>query len=162
MPKRADRSFLPSPRSVRRSKLSNFRASRRAVEVSLRHAKPSTLTSHDIARTLAQYIVTMPPKKAKAAAKARAAARTSTDSNSTAAPATVVTSRGKEYDTTAAATRARRATAQTSTTPVNAIAQSKFTRRSASLPSYSLLTRDYRDQGHSYTYKEARQTCSRH
>ncbi|GAB7332319.1 hypothetical protein MBLNU13_g04149t1 [Cladosporium sp. NU13] len=62
----------------------------------------------------------MPPKKAKAAAKARAAARDSTRSNSTAAPATVVTSRGKEYDTTAAATRARRATTTTTTAPVNA------------------------------------------
>ena len=104
----------------------------------------------------------MPPKKAKAAAKARAAARNSTRSNSTAALATVVTTRGKEYDTTAAATRARRATTQTITAPVNVTAQSKFHRCNVPLPLYSLLTRDHRNRKYSYTYKEARQTCSRH
>ena len=113
----------------------------------------------------------MPPKKAKAAAKARAAARNSTRSNSTAAPPTVVTNRGKEYDTTAAATRntagakwdataaatrARRATTQTSAAPDNATAKSEFICRNLSWPLYSSLTRNHSNREHSDTYKEAR------
>lgn len=109
---------------------SNFPASRRDIKVSLRHA--TTFLLHSTAqRTSAHYTANMPPKKAKAAARARAAKQASTRSNSTPAPPSVVTSRGKEYDTTAAAARPRRATAQTSTTPVEATQKSELTCRDA-------------------------------
>ena len=111
-------------------KLSNFPASRRDIKVSLRHA--TTLLLHSTTqRTSAHYTANMPPKKAKAAARARAAKQASTRSNSTPAPPSVVTSRGKEYDTTAAAARPRRATTQTSNARVEATPKSEFTCRDA-------------------------------
>jgi len=103
----------------------------------------------------------MPPKKAKTAAKAKAVAKNSTRSNSTAAPATVVTSRGKEYDTTAAAARPRRATSQTPAVSVKATANSKLTCRSVIMVMYTSLTCGRRARNYNYSYEEARQTRSR-
>ena len=122
----------------------------------------ATTRQRDTQSTIhAQYFVDMPPKKAKTAAKAKALAKNSTRTNSIAAPATVVTSRGKEYDTTAAAARPRRATVQTPTVPVRATANSKLTCRSAIMLTYTLLTCGRRDRNYNYSYEEARQTRSR-
>jgi hypothetical protein len=112
-------------------------------------------------RTSAHQTANMPPKKAKTAAKAKFVARNSTRSDSTAAPATFI-SHGKEYDTTAAAARPRRATAQTTTTPVEAVAKSELTCRNAICQLYSSLNHSRRYRKYGYTYKEAIQSCSRH
>jgi hypothetical protein len=69
-------------------------------------------------RTSAQNTYTMPPKKPKT--KVKAVVKTSTRSTATAAPPTVVTNRGKEYDTAAAATRPRRATTSIASVPIKA------------------------------------------
>ena len=69
----------------------------------------------------------MPPKKAKS--KAKAGVKIPTRSTSTAAPPNVVTSRGKEYDTIAAAARPRRATTETTTTPLKVAAKRESTCR---------------------------------
>jgi hypothetical protein len=73
-------------------------------------------------RTSAQNTFTMPPKKAKT--KAKAVVKTSTRSTATTAPPTVVMKSVKEYDTTAAAARPRRATAPTPSVPIKAPAKS--------------------------------------
>ena len=160
---RERRSLLPCHPHVTARKLSSLLEALHAT----RHQGRSIATTRQPCsripqqRTPAQYTANMPPKKAKTAAKAKAVAKNSTRSNSTAAPATFV-SHGKEYDTTAAATRARRATTQTSSTPVEATAKSELTCRNAICQcTCSSLICAHRDRKYSYTYKEARQSCSR-
>jgi hypothetical protein len=103
----------------------------RQLRFATRQTRDTLSTIHHAS---AQYTANMPPKKAKATAKAKAVSKTPTRSTSTAAPATVVTNHGKEYDTIAAAARPRRATAQTTVAPVKAPVKSELNCHDAALP----------------------------
>lgn len=83
-------------------------------------ARASTRDATKVATRHRTYTFTlktdnMPPKKGK---KQAAVVAKPTRSTSTAVPPTVTTNRGKDYDTTAAAARPRRAPAPTSTVAV--------------------------------------------
>ena len=101
------------------------------------------------------HAVNMPPKGSKK--KAAVVEKTPAESTPTDVPAVVVSRRGTEYDTTAAAARPRRATA---TAPVQATANSKINRLCAHFFTQSTLTRD--SSHFRLSYQEAWKSCQDH